>query len=848
MKQYSKIKRAAALVAAITVTLGGKAFAASEPKSTDTLPVERYALYVASNDGGPGRETLKYAGTDAKRLAKTMSEIGGISAKNSILLTDPSKTDIEEAFKAFRLMVSADKGKAKRTEFLFYYSGHSDEEAFLLGDETLRYSELKQDLTVVPTDVHVVMLDSCFSGNFVRAKGGSREKPFLFDDSSVVQGHAYLSSSSAHEASQESDAIQASYFTAALVSGLRGAADTSGDAKVSLNELYHYAFNETLSRTELSAVGPQHPAYNMTLVGSGDLILTDLSESESTLVLQEGLEGRFFIRNEAGQLVSEINKVKGTAMTLALPAGTYSITALTAASTLQASVRLVKGDKVPLEAAMLGSVPRTGGRARGGEQIEATEVTPLSTEEELALEAEKARERAREAAAAAKQKKAEGDAENQSDREEKTSESEPQATSERQSDSGEGEAIPFALSLWPGLSIPDHPSNVQFSLGFISENDYVHIGQVDYFMGIVGKRLRGAQVSGFMNIAKCDVQGFQVAGFMNTANGSVQGVQAAGFINIARGKVMGIQGAGFMNTSNGGQGIQGSNFLNIANGPFMGVQGTGFLNIANGDIQGVQGSGFLNVINGNLKGVQGSGFMNIANGNLEGVQASGFLNIAKKVHGVQVGVINIADDVDGVALGYLNFIKNGVMSPAIYMDSDGNAFIQYQGGVPRFYTTALAGINTNWLQSWDNTNVILGYGVGTRLQPLPMLSFDIELLDKSIYDTTGLASIAKLFGEISTLAGVVEQTGQLTQEQADTLKASAEAAVNGLYLGHIPALKATANFSLAKHFSLFVSGNLDARVYGWNDAAFSRGNHGTPISIGSGWVDLYPSWSAGLKF
>ena len=45
------------------------------------------------------------------------------------------------------------------------------------------------------------------------------------------------------EAAQESDRICASYFTHYLVSGFRGAADLSGDGKVTLNEAYQFAFN-----------------------------------------------------------------------------------------------------------------------------------------------------------------------------------------------------------------------------------------------------------------------------------------------------------------------------------------------------------------------------------------------------------------------------------------------------------------------------------------------------------------------------------------------------------------------------------------------------------------------------
>ena len=216
------------------------------------------------------------------------------------------------------------------------------------------------------------MLDSCFSGNFIRAKGGSRQKSFLVDDSSVVSGHAYLSSSSESEASQESDLIQSSYFTHALITGLRGAADSSGDNKVSLNELYHYAFNETLSQTEQSTIGTQHPSFDITLVGSGDLILSDISTAESILALDSDLLGTVYIRNEkTGQLISEVKKSSANVIPLALEAGTYNITLIQSEQTLGASVKLKAGKSVYLSAKKFKKIDTKDGRARGGKKIPA---------------------------------------------------------------------------------------------------------------------------------------------------------------------------------------------------------------------------------------------------------------------------------------------------------------------------------------------------------------------------------------------------------------------------------------------------------------------------------------------
>lgn len=336
-------------------------------ENSESVAVERFALYVAANNGGKEREVLRYAASDAEKLKNTMQEIGGIDNKNSVILTEPNQVEVEKALQEFAKKVNLAKQTSRRTEFIFYYSGHSDENALLLGEESFGYSQLKSAINSVPSDVHVVMLDSCFSGNFIRAKGGTRQKSFLVDESSIVSGHAYLSSSSESEASQESDLIQSSFFTHALITGLRGAADSSGDNKVSLNELYYYAFNETLSQTEQSTIGTQHPSFDITLVGSGDLVLSDISTAESILVLNSDLQGKIYIRNEDTKiLVSEIKKSAGNSIPLALPSGNYKVTMIQENQTLEANAKLKSGRSVSLVAKKFKKVDTTDTRTRGG--------------------------------------------------------------------------------------------------------------------------------------------------------------------------------------------------------------------------------------------------------------------------------------------------------------------------------------------------------------------------------------------------------------------------------------------------------------------------------------------------
>jgi hypothetical protein len=568
------------------------ALAAADASDTSNegqmLPVERYAVYVASNYGGETLERLRYARSDAKRLSDTMREVGGIEDKNTIMLIDPTFDDVNDAFDTVSAAIRKNAGLARRTEFLFYYSGHSDEDALLLGNEKYEYGKLKATLSKVPSDVHVVMLDSCFSGNFVRSKGGTKQKSFLMDDSTIVQGHAYLASSSEHEESQESDAIQASYFTQSIVTGLRGAADTSGDRKVSLNELYYYAFNETLSNTESSTVGPQHPSYNITLVGSGDLILTDISEAESMMLIPSQFEGRVFIRNPVGLLVSEVNKFAGTEIALALPANTYTIAIVTPTTTSQTTVFLGKGQKITLGSYRFATIQRNVTRSRGN---------------------------------------ADND--------------------DEEDDYDDGSRTAIALSLCPGLSIPlPMPENVNISLSaFMVANENIQGVQASGFMGSITGDLSGVQAAGFMNTANGTIEGVQASGFMNTSSSEelLYGVQMAGFMNTANGDVKGVQSSGFLNETKGNvTGVQMAGFLNDAKGSVTGVQASGFLNNLDGAINGLQATGFLNIAHGSSKGTQISGFLNIAD-EITGAQI-GVVNIAKSNKGAAIGIFNIIMD------------------------------------------------------------------------------------------------------------------------------------------------------------------------------------------------------------
>jgi hypothetical protein len=282
-----------------------------------------------------------------------MEELGGVYSPDLVLLNQPNLMELEDALEELRHRIAFSDGTSEtktggRTEVMVYVSGHADETGLLLGEETFSYRSLRNWMDLVEADVRIAVLDACASGAFTRLKGSRPRSPFLVDASSDMRGHAFLTSSSAEEVAQESDRIGGSFFTHFLVSGLRGAADTSGEGKVTLSEAYQFAFHETMGRTSETQAGVQHPSYDINLTGTGDVVMTDLRQTSSTLVLEEGLGGRFYIRNAADQLIVELFKPHEKSVELGLEPGEYKVLCEVQSGVLVSAAELKAGGSVGL--------------------------------------------------------------------------------------------------------------------------------------------------------------------------------------------------------------------------------------------------------------------------------------------------------------------------------------------------------------------------------------------------------------------------------------------------------------------------------------------------------------------
>ncbi|NVB81597.1 MAG: hypothetical protein HOV81_24600, partial [Kofleriaceae bacterium] len=85
------------------------------------------------------------------------------------------------------------------------------------------------------------------------------------------------------------------------------------------------SYEQTLGRTQNTSHGPQHPAYDMHLSGTGDVVITDLRATESALVLPTALKGRVTVVDASGRVSIEATKEAGEPLSLALPNETYTV-------------------------------------------------------------------------------------------------------------------------------------------------------------------------------------------------------------------------------------------------------------------------------------------------------------------------------------------------------------------------------------------------------------------------------------------------------------------------------------------------------------------------------------------
>src|SRR5574338_203032 len=224
----------------------------------------KYALIIANTEyTDPGLSQLMAPGQDAKEFWRVLSspEIAGFD--DVIMLVNEESYRVAEHIEVF-----FDKKKPDDLLLLFF-SGHGvkDENGSLYlavkntNRSRLRSTAIKSDFIRSVMDEcrsrrQVLILDCCNSGAF--AQGTKAETGGSMGTASAFQGTGYgrviLTASDATQFAWEGDKvigadITNSLFTHFLVKGLEGEADTDWDGRITVDELYDYAYEQVVRHT-----------------------------------------------------------------------------------------------------------------------------------------------------------------------------------------------------------------------------------------------------------------------------------------------------------------------------------------------------------------------------------------------------------------------------------------------------------------------------------------------------------------------------------------------------------------------------------------------------------------------
>ena len=733
---------ALALVASIAVAAPGRAraaVAAAAPVATiDGVRLRRFALMAGFNDGGPTRPQLRYATSDAHAMSRVLESLGGVAAEDVVFVSDPTRLAFLGAFDRLGRLVGAGQHPGVRREVVIYYSGHSDEDGLLIGADRVSYDELRARIQSIPAEVRLAILDSCASGAFTRRKGGVRRAPFLMDASADTKGHAYLASSAINEVAQESDRIGASFFTHYLVSGLRGAADVNRDRRVTLQEAFEFAAQETLARTEKTRGGPQHAAYEFDLAGTSDLVVTDVRSTQATLALASDLSGRIGVRDAAGNLVVELRKMGGHGIELGLEAGPYVVTMDGAGNTVfEANITLALGQRAELQRlAFHPGRPLEVVATRGDAPAADTTVTAAAPPAVAAGSA---------AAALAP----------------------PRAPLH---------SVTVHLGLVPlpsdpevdvhGLSfslvadrIGGLSSGLQLSLGANVADQFMYGTQLTIGANLLRGPGRGSQLSVGANLAAESFRGAQLASGANVVLGDFRGAQLAAGANWIDGDMHGAQlGAGVNVARGGGRGAQLAGGLNLTLGRWHGAQLAGGANLAD-QMSGAQLAPL------NIASVSSGAQLGVVNVAADETGAQlGVANVARRSRGFKLGVINVASEHDGDTIGLVNVIGNGIHDVAVYATDTMLSNVELQLGSRHIYTSYIFGyqpgdgLSGTGPEQFHRGTRRIGYGLGLGYrQPLalgPVRFLAIEASAMSIVSDFSSASNTPLWASTRAVVGI----------------------------------------------------------------------------------------------
>jgi hypothetical protein len=230
----------------------------------------KYALIIGNTEyTDSGLAKLNAPGKDAEDFARVLKSPDIAAFNEVITFINESVFTLNEAIEDFF------SGKKPDDLLVFYFSGHGvrDESGslFLAVKNTnrsrLRSTAIKADFVRELMDQsrsrrQVIILDCCNSGAFARGIKAEMGGPMGFAEAFEGKGygHVVLTATDSTQFAWEGDRIIGdetvnSLFTHFLVKGLEGEADEDGDGRITVDELYDYAYEQIVNRTPKQTPG-----------------------------------------------------------------------------------------------------------------------------------------------------------------------------------------------------------------------------------------------------------------------------------------------------------------------------------------------------------------------------------------------------------------------------------------------------------------------------------------------------------------------------------------------------------------------------------------------------------------
>lgn len=185
---------------------------------------------------------LSYTTNDVKTMAKLLKR----QTDKTTVIT--SKYATREAIEQ-RLGNICDKA-TEMDRIVFFFAGHGFNNGIVTYDKPMFYDDLVAILARSRANEIIVYLDVCHAGSMQNST-----KAFDWNRGTKHPGMVFFLSSRPDEISIESSYVGNGYFSQALIKGLRGQADADNNHKVTVIELFKFAYNDVVTRSR----GKQHP-------------------------------------------------------------------------------------------------------------------------------------------------------------------------------------------------------------------------------------------------------------------------------------------------------------------------------------------------------------------------------------------------------------------------------------------------------------------------------------------------------------------------------------------------------------------------------------------------------------